>query len=46
MQFLTHELQLKDTESVIKNKLKTLLSELRGFKFLPALVVVFKKIEN
>ena len=46
MQVLIPELQLKDTESVIKNKLKILLSELRGFKFVPALAVVFKKIEN
>ena len=40
------ELQLKDTESGIKNKLVNLLSELRGFKFLTILVAEFKKIEN
>ena len=40
------ELQLKDTESTIKSKLKKLLSELRGFKFMTTLVLVFKKIEN
>ena len=28
------KLQLKDTESAMKNKLISLLSELRGFKFL------------
>ena len=32
------ELQLKDTESAIKNKLKKSLTELRGFKFLTTLV--------
>ena len=36
------ELQLKDTESAIKNKLKKLLSDLRGFKVVPTLVLVFK----
>ena len=40
------ELQLKDTESAIKNKLKKSLSELRGFKFVTTLVLVFKKIES
>ena len=40
------ELQLKDTESAIKNKGKKLLSELRGFKFVTTLVLVFKKIES
>ena len=41
-----HELQLKDTESPIKNKLKKILTELRGFKFVTTLVLVFEKIEN
>ena len=40
------ELQLKDTESAIENKLKKILSELRGFKFVTTLVLVFKKIES
>ena len=40
------ELQLKDTESTIKNKLKDLLSELRDFKFVTILVLEFKKIES
>ena len=40
------ELQLKDTESAIKNKLKELLTELRGFKFVTTLVLVFRKIES
>ena len=40
------ELQLKDTESAIKNKLIELLSESRGFRFMTTLVLVFKKIES
>ena len=40
------ELQLKDTESAIKNKLKQLMTELRGFKFVTTLVLVFKKVES
>ena len=40
------ELQLKNTESAIKNKLKKLLTKLRGFKFVTTLVLVFKKIES
>ena len=40
------ELQLKDTESAIKCKLIELLIQLRVFKFVTALVLVFKKIEN
>ena len=39
------KLQLKDTESAIKNKLKKLLTELRGFKFVTTCVLEFKKIE-
>ena len=40
------KLQLKDTESTIKSKLKKLLSELKGIKFVITLVLVLKKIEN
>ena len=40
------ELQLKDTESVSKSKLKELLTQLKGFKFLTTLVLLFKKIES
>ena len=41
------ELQLKDTESAIKNKLKNILTELKGFKFVTTLALKFKKkIEN
>ena len=36
--FLTFQLQLKDTEPLTKNSLIGLLSELRGFKFVTALV--------
>ena len=40
------ELQLKDTESAIKSKLIDLLTQLKGFKFVTTLVLVFKKIES
>ena len=40
------ELQLKDTESAIKNTLKIFLTELRGFNFVTILVLVSKKIES
>ena len=35
------ELQLKDTESGIRNKLKDLLAELKGFKFVTTMVYSF-----
>ena len=38
-------LQLKNTEFVIKNKLKKSSTELRGLKFMTTLVLVFKKIK-
>ena len=42
------ELQLKDTKSASTNKykLKKLLSELKRFKFVRTLVLVFKKIKS
>ena len=40
------ELQLKYTESAIKSKLIELVIQLKGFKFVTALVLVFKKIES
>ena len=40
------ELELKDTESTIKSKLIELLTQLKGFKFMITLVLVFKKIES
>ena len=36
----------KHPESAIKNKLKKLLTELRGFKFVITLALVFEKIES
>ena len=39
-------LQLKDTESAIKNKLTKLLTQLKGFKFVTTLLLVFENIEN
>ena len=38
------ELQLKDTESAVKSKLTELLAQLKGFKFVSTLVLVFTKI--
>ena len=40
------ELPLKDTESPIKSKLPELLIQLKGFKFVTTLVLVFKKDRN
>ena len=40
------DLQLKDIEAAIKNKLIHLLTQLKGFKFMTTLVLVFKKIES
>ena len=40
------ELQLKDTESAIKSNLIELLTQLKDFKFVTAIVLVFKKIET
>ena len=37
------ELQLKDTESANKSKLIESLTQLKGFKFVTTLVLVFKK---
>ena len=44
--FFDPERQLKDTESAIRNKLKDILPEVKGFKFMMALVLEFKKIES
>ena len=40
------ELQLKDTESAVRNLLKDLLTELRDFNLVVILVLQFKKIER
>ena len=37
------EVQLKDTEFALKNKLQKLLTKLKGFKFVTTLLLVFKK---
>ena len=46
LSFFNPELQLKDTESLIKSKLIKLLTQLKGFKFVTTLVLVFQKIES
>ena len=43
---LNPKLQLKDTKSAIKKKLKKLLTGLTGFTFLTILVLVIKKMES
>ena len=40
------ELHFNDSESVIKSKLIELLTQLKGFKFVTTLVLVFEKIES
>ena len=44
--YFNPELQTKDTESAIKNKLERLLTKLKGSKFVRTLVLVVKKIKN
>ena len=46
LNYFNPELQLKDTESAIKSKQTGLLTQLRGFKFVTTLVLVFKKIDS
>ena len=46
MNFFNTELQSKETESAIKNKLVGFFSELGGCKFVKTLVLEFKKITN
>ena len=46
LNLLHPELQLKDTEPTRKRKLIELLTQLRGFKFVTALVLVLKKIKS
>ena len=43
VEILNSELQLKDTESAIKNKLKIQLPQIKGFKFMPILVLILKR---
>ena len=40
------KLQLKDTESTIKNRLIDLLTQMKGSKFVATLVLDFKKIKS
>ena len=40
------KLQLNDNKSANKNKLKKILTKLRGFKFVTTLVLVLKKTES
>ena len=40
------ELQLKDTESAIRSKLIELLTQLKSFKLVKTLFLVFRKIER
>ena len=40
------KIQLKDTESTIRNKPKDLLTEMKRFKFVTTLVCEFKKMES
>ena len=46
LNFFNPELQLKDTESAIKSKLIELLTQLKCFKFVTTIDLVFKKIER
>ena len=46
LNYFNPELQLKDTETTIKNKLRDLFSKLKYFKFVARLVLELKKIEN
>ena len=45
LNYLNPELQLKITEFLIRNKMKELLTELKGFTFEITLFFLFKKIE-
>ena len=46
LNYFNLEVHLKDTESATKIKPIELLTQLKGFKFVATLVLVFKKIEN
>ena len=46
VKILNSELQLKDFESSIRNKVKYLLSELKGFIFTTTLVLEFEKMQS
>ena len=44
--YFNPELQIKDTESVIESKVIELLTQLKGFKFVTTLVLVFNNSES
>ena len=44
--FFNPEPELKDNESALKSKQIELLTQLKGFRFVIKLVLVFKKIER
>ena len=46
MYFFSPDLYIKDTESTITNKLKGLITDLKGFKFVMILILEFEKIES
>ena len=46
LNYFNPELKLKDTESAIKSKLIELLTQLKGFKFVAILCLVFKHIDS
>ena len=46
LNYFNPELQLKDAEYAIKSKLIELLIQSKGFKFVTALVLVFKKMQS
>ena len=46
MNSFNSELQRKDTESAVRNKLIDLLSDLRRFKYVTTLFIEFKKIKS
>ena len=46
LNYFNPEIQFKDIESVIKSKIRQLLPQLKSFKFVTTLVLVFKKIER
>ena len=42
----TYNVEILDSESATKSKLIELLTQLKGFKFVASLVLVFKKIQS
>ena len=46
LNYFNTEVQLKDTEFIIKSKLLELLTQLKGFKFVATSVLAFEKTES